>query len=176
MAKVRLDFVSNSSSSSFVVSNAKKFIENFSTDFKDISLPWELDEKISVTLKCLERDATPVEKYFSDVDYVYKPYSEYDIDHKWKTELDDDHYIYGARLSQLLECPKDILEKIDKDIVIVTSEENDEFGKMILRLLMNYCKMRKLKTSIDDSEIDFTDQEDFFNKVFELVMNRRKRA
>ena len=33
MAKVRLDFVSNSSSSSFVVSNAKKFIETCKGSF-----------------------------------------------------------------------------------------------------------------------------------------------
>lgn len=174
--KTRLDFVSNSSSSSFVVNDFNKFIDAFSVDFAGIDFDWQFEEKVTVHFSCKERDAAALEKYFNDVDYIYKPYGDWDYDHKWKIELDDEHEFWGVSLSKLIDCDKDILSKIDSKIVISTSEENDEFGKMMLRLLMKYCKHKGIDVDDSESEVSFNGEEDdFFTRLFNVTVEENKK-
>ena len=174
--KVRLDFVSNSSTSSFAIVDAKAFIRMFSEDFANVDFAWEFAEKISVHFSCKERDAAPLEKYFNDVDYVYKPYYDYDYEHKWKIELDDSHEFCGVSLPKLTNCRKDIIDKIDSKILLYTTEENDEFGKMMLRLLMRYCKHKGIDVDDSTSEIRFNDEkDDFFTRLFNVATEENKK-
>ena len=96
--KARYDYVSNSSSCSFVIKDVAKFLDSLKADLGEISLPWFMEDKISFTVTCLEKDAEELESKLAGNEYKFKEYSDWDYEKKYRATLEDEHYVQAQWL------------------------------------------------------------------------------
>ena len=164
--KARYDYVSNSSSCSFVIKDVAKFLDSLKADLGEISLPWFMEDKISFTVTCLEKDAEELESKLAGNEYKFKEYSDWDHEKKYKTTLEDEHYVYGVQLYRLVEN-RDVLDKVIR-LSIETSETNDSAAECMLGMLFEYCKTIGLRPDDAASETDF--QDTFFARLCKAML------
>ena len=139
--KMRVDFVSNSSSCSFIVDKPVAVVDSLKTAFGEtIELPWQANNEMSVTLlgnkESLESIATALEV---DKKCVYDSYSE-------------DSSMFELTLPSfmsLLETSRLLLEKTTK--LSISCEDTCEDGVLIVKLLNRFLSRQGFTTeSIGD--------------------------
>ena len=144
--KTRTDFVSNSSSCSFVINDIKKTVQCLKSINGDGYIPSELDEldlriyaKRSVLkelLDALDREPSYYDNFTRDLD------------------IEDS---YDFTLSQLENIPDELLQKISS--IYITCDDYEQDKVMYLSMLYMFLKNEGVDVDCSDSERDLMFQE-----------------
>lgn len=148
--KIRTDFVSNSSSSSFAVKDIKKAI-TLLNELGDI--PYPVDNNLSYTITYKHKDAKEI--YDDILGRKYEPYLDY-WNRDRKIDPEEIEYSYEVDLYHLKQALEDNNPTLDKILTfaIVTSE-NDTMAMTVLNMLYKYFQKKGLEVDASVSEIDF---------------------
>ena len=160
--KIRTDFVSNSSSCSFIIENIDKMFSKLKA-FKDIEIPYSFDEiriGISVKYKNFEKLCNLIYKNNKICDYSYDSYAnkvnEYlkECIKKYPNEI----YYFGIsiNLNQLIDLCYENNEEI-KDLIehVVFSSQDYGDDLIYLKLLYNFFEKNKCNPNNKESECSF---------------------
>lgn len=191
--KIRSDFVSNSSSSSFVLWNsngdAKLLLQKFAEMFADAYMPWELNDLLSMYVNTTHRWFADVANALLSKDDAKKAIADH------KKYLDD--YCGGAdnvklddlsyddihfQFSDLSERCNALLNVADK-IHSLHFEARDDYGSndiRALRKMYSFCKDIDCCPDASVSERDFLSNDDEDNifwqkakKIHDMRMKKR---
>ena len=139
--KIRSDFVSNSSSCSFVIdTDISKFGKIISV-FSNIDIPYDFENDISVYLKTKYKNFTKLMKFLIDLEYCnkgdYYYINEQEIIEKTNKYPDEICWdSFHITFKQLCNLPEQIYEYID----IITFSSNDYgSGPIYLKTLYDFC-------------------------------------
>lgn len=191
--KVRSDFVSNSSSSSFVLWNssgdAKLFLEKFAEMFADAYMPWDLNDTLSVYVNTSHRWFNDVANALLDKDKAKKEIADHD---KYLNDyaggasnVDPDSIAYDNihfPFSYLSE-KYDVLLSVADKIHSLYFEAQDEYSSndlSELRKIYSLCKDLDCCPDCSISERDFLSNDDdniFYKKMrqlHEMKVNRNE--
>ena len=148
--KIRNDFVSNSSSCSFIIENLKSISSLFRKTFgKDISIPWTIDDKISVSIygkkQVLE---SIVELLELDRSYIY---------HSFGSQDEDEYELSNIYLSLLFNISDDLLQKCK--YILVSCEDSDPISVLIVKMMYMFFKNNRIevKDNCGDLKLDIND-------------------
>jgi len=183
--KIRSDFVSNSSSSSFVLWNssgdAKLFLEKFAEMFAGAYMPWDLNSALSVYVNTTHRWFNDVAIALLDKDKAKKAIAEHDRylnDYAGGVaNVDLDGVAYDNihfPFSDLADKYDELLSVADK-INSLYFEAQDEYNSndlTELRKMYSFCKDLDCCPDCSISERDFLSNDDenniFYQKMREL--------
>ena len=148
--KTRTDFVSNSSSCSFVIRDVKEALAAIKTLGTDDYVPYELDDLI---LRIYAKRSV-----LRDLITILDRPTEYDD----FTQHLDDVDSYDFSLSMLERIPDSLLQKID--YVYLTCEDYEQEKVLYLSVLYKFLKNEKVDVDDIDSErpLMFQDRDDSF--------------
>lgn len=153
--KIRSDFVSNSSSSSFIVrgdiKNAIKLLDDLG------EIPYPVDSNISFMITYKHKDSNEIYDKLIESDCSYNSLNCWDEDRK--DDPENIEYCY-VNLYVLIEALKDkgpILDKI-QSISIITSE-NDITAMIVLNMLYKYFQKKGFVVDASETEVDFLENE-----------------
>lgn len=146
--KTRLDFVSNSSSCSFIVNDVDKAMSILNDEFKQFtsSMPYCI-YNIEFVIYGTE-DVLDAIKQFHDDGHIYKTYSE-----------QEPYVLKGLNLMSIMNTPKKLLEGVSK--MLITAEDYKESATMIVRLLRALFDKRGISTK-DTGDVSSGLDEDNF--------------
>lgn len=173
--KIRSDFVSNSSSSSFIVKgNAKKAIKLIN-DLGNI--PYPVDSNLSFGITYKHKDADEIYEELLETEYEYNSMNYWDEDRKDDPEAIEHCYIQLYKLEEVLKDKNPILDKI-VTFSIVTSE-NDTLAMVVLNMLYRYFQKKGLEVDASETEVDFleglSNRNFLLNLVAEISNNAKGR-
>jgi hypothetical protein len=157
--KVRCDFVSNSSSSSFIVGNPADVVEFLSKVLgidDRTSIPYAYD-KVSFTLVGSEDTLTEI-KLVLDSGYICESYSDNGM-----------YELSELTFMQLLSISKAHLRKCIK-LIVSTEDDYDELSKLFIGALHELLSSNGFNTE-DNGEIDisFDDDAPLLFKIFKKI-------
>lgn len=161
--KTRTDFVSNSSSCSFVINDVKKAVSCIKSLGDGGIIPYDLDSldiRISATRKVLKDLCEKLEKSSYYADYFSD-----------NLEVDD---CCDFTLGELESIPDDFIDKIGS--VRFTCDDFEHTQVMYLSLLYLFLKNEGVDVNDDDSEqpLMFQDNDStFLGNLFRRVFNKR---
>lgn len=162
--KTRTDFVSNSSSCSFVLSAGMRLpeaVKFFAEVFKNCSIPWDFDDRVSVSCTAKNKWFAAVEEGVTGEKSAWTDYET-----NWSTGKNTrkDPEAVGwdsVRLDsgKLIEIASDdgLLGKIDG--IRFQCEDGDTAGIMYLKLLYAFFERNAFCPNADDSEHSFATPE-----------------
>lgn len=163
--KIRNDFVSNSSSCSFTVSDANKLMELLEP-LGDMPGAYQYFE---ISAWCYQKDYADIYKVIWESEPP-REYFEYKDDEPKLLTFDDyNHFLYTWK-----ELPKDLKSKIFK--IEIGCEDYHTSEVALLNLLYQLCELADLNPNDDYTEIPFRDGEkvqpqfivNLHNKITEL--------
>ena len=155
--KTRLDFVSNSSSCSFMVSNPRDAIALFKREFKKCisSLPYEFDD-IDFALHGSKDD---LEKIQRAIEYG-TVCSLYDNDNNYE--------LYGISLHGVLNIPVKLLGKVTS--MSISAEDYKDGHVMFIRLLRAFFSKNGIKTEDCGDTSSGIDGDDFMLELMRKAL------
>lgn len=183
--KIRSDFVSNSSSSSFVLWNssgdAKLFIEKFAEMFADTYTPWEMNDALSVYVNTTYRWFAVVAKALLDKDKAEKAIADqlrYLNDYSGGVNnVNPDDIAYNnihfpfSDLSEKCDVLMNVADKI-KSLYFEAHDEYSSNDLTELRKMYSFCKDLDCCPDCSISERDFLSNDDensiFYKKIRQL--------
>lgn len=167
--KIRTDFVSNSSSCSFIIKEVgcEKFI-SISKIFNDIQIPYEFDNTIEISVYTKLKDMLSFAEKLHELEigcndpYYYKmdlsEYSEEELNSiNW-------HSSFKLTFGQIIDLPDDLKSYIE---AIYFSCDNYGSGPVYLTMLYDFCDINGVEPDATESEHAFKLNET--NKFFELL-------
>lgn len=162
--KIRSDFVSNSSSSSFIVKDIRKAITLIS-ELGDI--PYEIDGSLNFTISYYHKDGKEISEKVMNQEYKKDIFDK----NYWRYETQPDEIEYGweidfYRLKELIDKNDPILDKIIS--LSIESRESDSMTTSILYMLYEYFKRIGLNPDDSYSEVNFRN-DTISNFVINLV-------
>lgn len=172
--KIRTDFVSNSSSCSFIIENINKMFSILKA-FEDIEIPYSFEDELSIRISVKYKNYKKLKNIISSENDEYDYLNEID-EHLEECikKYPDDIYQCGiyTNLNQLInlccknnEEIKELIENID------FSSENYGYGLINLKLLYNFFEKNNCNPNDKDSELPFNnDRNSTFIKMLNSVI------
>jgi len=171
--KTRNDFVSNSSSCSFIVHDAKKTLEllNKLGDF-----PYQIDDfEVKIAYK---------HKYEKD---IFKMFGRKEVErdryyYNWdnrRIEIDPEaiECFYDASMYDLINLVIDKNPNIDKiEHIQFYCQNYNQLAVAVLHLLYKYFQKHGLKVNCEDTEIEFNDNTSFFSNLVNGLIETDKKV
>lgn len=153
--KIRSDFVSNSSSSSFIVKGdvkkAIKLLDNLG------EIPYPVDSNLSFMVTYKHKDASEIYDKLLETKYELNSMNYWDEDRKYDPESIEYCYINLYDLVQAVNDKNPALDKI-LNFSIVTSE-NDTMAMIVLNMLYKYFQKKGFEVDASETEVDFLENE-----------------
>lgn len=174
--KIRMDFVSNSSSCSFIVKDPADAAFAFSKAFADVSIPYDFDEKISVSahaknkwFRQIEKDLTS-ESSFED---SYIGYSDGKRHFKDPDAVGWDSI--NLTLGHLANAANHMESYAKLTDLHFSCDDYDTGGVTNLKSLYDFFKRNGCDVDASDSEIEFTDVKtnEFITRLGSFTVHRR---
>jgi len=177
--KQRIDFVSNSSSSSFMVKKASDLLKLL-TDLGEI--PYQLADQLRFRVYVKWKNYPEVYEFIKGEKFV-EPH--YDSNTYWRgsqykwTPPEPDYVdtIWDIDINQLVSISKDdsehVLDKLE-GIEIQTDDNYDQGALAVLSMLYEYFKIKGLEPDDSNSEVDFRKDSNNFlvNLVTSLIQSK----
>ena len=153
--KIRSDFVSNSSSCSFSVSDCSKAIKLLNKLGTEVD--WTLQEDLEISIHFKTKDAKELYEFFHEE--PYKELQPYYWDGKWckpnpDPEADDQMSI---ELSQLINTDPKLFDKIT--LINFSCDDYKNVIKLVLSMLYQYFVNHKIECDKSDTEINWDENE-----------------
>lgn len=163
--KTRNDFVSNSSSCSFVINDISALVEVLRTVFHDVDIPYDFDNDITCYVYTHKNEwANTFEKITGQKPDYTPSYAENDI--CWMDAIHTD-FINVAKSPENLENAEQIVFQC----------EDYGSGPIYLKMLYEFFERMRLNPDAADSENEFlTPEENFFRILSEYGKNENTRT
>lgn len=153
--KIRSDFVSNSSSSSFIVKGDVKRAIKMLDDLGEI--PYPVDSNLSFMVTYKHRDASEIYDKLLETKYELNSMNYWDEDRK--DDPENIEYCY-VNLYVLVEALKDNNPVLDKILNFsIVSSENDTMAMIVLNMLYKYFQKKGFEVDASETEVDFLENE-----------------
>lgn len=174
--KTRIDFVSNSSSCSFIIEDIKTMLPKFKI-FDGVNVPYEIENEVSISISTTYRHWLKLKGILVELglcesylynnlpdDYFQKNLKEHPDEQSWDS--------FQLTLPKFIDmCCSEKCEEIC-DIVseVYFRSENYGSGPMYLYQLFMFCKINGGKPDDTDSDYSFCDMnENFFTLLAKVV-------
>lgn len=166
--KIRIDFVSNSSSCSFVIdSNVSKFGKVISV-FSDVNIPYDFEDDIRIYLETANKNFINLRNILIDLNFCDKNsyYNEQRLSENLSNCPDELSWdSFTVTFQQLCNIPKHAYKYIDR---IYFSSEDYGSGPVHLKTLYDFCNINECNPNDEDSERSFT-YDDMSNLFYQLM-------
>lgn len=170
--KIRSDFVSNSSSCSFSVSDVKKTTKLLNKLGSDVN--WNLEEDLEISIHYKHKYAKEIFEFFNP-DEKYKEPDPYFWNGEW-TKPDPESCDYlSVRIYQLISITPDIASKIE--IINFSCDDYKDLVKLVLAMLYQYFTNHGVECDKSYTEINWDENEDTKNNfIFNLAKEFNKKG
>lgn len=168
--KIRNDFVSNSSSCSFIVHDVKKSL----TLIKKLGeIPYQVDD-FEVRVFYKHKNERDIYKAFSHREPEDTNY--YHWDNKREIDPDEIECFYDAGIYDLYELIENNDTKSIKKIEYIEFSCHNDYGLNtgFIKLLYMYFQKHGIKVTCEDTEIRFLDSNTFISNLIEDLMVKDK--
>lgn len=154
--KTRNNFVSNSSSCSFIIEDLTSLNNLLKTTFgNDISISWAIDDKISVSLYGRKQVLESIVELL-EIDKSY-------ISHSFGSSDKDEYALENIYLSLLFKISDDLLQKCK--FALISCEDSDPNSVLVVKMLYMFFKNNRIEIK-DNSDSDLNlDKNDFVVKL-----------
>ena len=167
--KIRSDFVSNSSSCSFVIDTDISKFGKLVSVFSKIDIPYNFEEDISISLKAKNKNVIALRQLLRDLEYCNNDVYYTDIEelkeqaNKYPDELSWDDF--SVSFEQLSMLPEHVFNYIDR---IYFSSNDYGSGPTQLKMLYDFCALNDCHPNDEDSERSFV-YGDYTNSFYKLM-------
>lgn len=155
--KIRNDFVSNSSSCSFVIDTDISKFGKIVSVFSKVDIPYSFEEDISISLEAKNKNFIMLQRLLHDLGYCNDDnYYTTDItklkenEIKYPDELSWD--TFSVSFEQLSTLPEAVFNYIDR---IYFSSDDYGSGPVQLKMLYDFCEINECHPNDEDSEHSF---------------------
>jgi hypothetical protein len=185
--KIRSDFVSNSSSCSFIIENNKNVKQAFKCFkiFENATIPYDVDDEIRIQISATYKNWVKLRDLLHEIDvidiqYDYARYKNMELSEDFIKSLEEtpdekswDEFNIKTVSNLVKVCCSEKREEIAK-LVCEIYFSSDDYGiaPMFLKELYDFCNRNNCKPTDEDSEMTFrsSDNEDYF-KLLNTVVN-----
>ena len=166
--KIRSDFVSNSSSCSFVIDTDISKFGKIVSVFSKIDIPYSFEQDISISLEAKNKNVIALRQLLCDLECCNNDYCT-DIEklkekaNKYPDELSWD--TFSMSFEKLSMLPEQAFDYIDR---IYFSSEDYGSAPMQLKMLYDFCAINDCHPNDEDSEHSFV-YGDYTNSFYKLM-------
>lgn len=151
--KIRIGFVSNSSSCSFIVDDAKSAIMEFKREFGKKydykNMPYSIED-INLFLRGKKKPLEKIKEFL-------------ECDNNIERSYDDSYTLYGLTLYGIMSIPTKLLKHIDS--LGIEADNLNDGNVMIVRLLREFFKQHSFNTKDAGDTWSGLDGDDFMSKL-----------
>lgn len=171
--KIRNDFVSNSSSCSFIIDTKLSKFSNVISIFENVDIPYSFENTVTVSIYVKYKNYIALKNLLIELEYCNDDRYCSDYTHKQIKENPDEvsWNSFEITFAQLCLLPKSAFELIDS---ICFSADNYGDGLMHLKSLFDFCKINDCEPNDENTEFDFTDEcHEFYKLMLKKVEHEK---